>query len=1852
MTIYVKYWILSLIFLGSLLLLTGEGIVVDVHASSHEIIPRFSFNNVPGAANPDTFVNATDVDTLSLTVDFGQPVKNFDASDIEVQFNSAARGFQFTSAQNLSPQPPSLTATSYTFDVSGFLDGATVRVFIDQDSVQTLDSKSNPYSAVIRMTIDQSAPTLVSAYAENRATVVLGMSELIYADNPSPADFHITGAKLNPQITALDISGTTITLKLSARIFDTETPLIHYTAGSNRISDIVGHPLESFSNKTILFYDVDTIVPTLTFNNNGVQNPTNLADIPFTVTFNEFVTGFDASGIDTKFGTVKNLHSGDRDVSPVQIIKTDVWLSNYFGNGITGVAVNDATGSIYVTHEVHHRVYEFDEQGRFLGVFDDGSSRFIGSAAIDTDRNVLYVIDVSSGKVIVFDSNRQRIDSIYKTGDGALSAPRSVVMDSINDKIYVADGGNNRVAMFKWNGEYIKSFGKSGADDDDDGQFTNIGDIAIDSDDNIYVTHNGNRISIFDSNGEFIRKLVVSQVDDANSNINGIAVDSDDNIYIVSFDIPVRILDTNGMPIKSLHKSGSDVGKFGLTWDIAVGSNGRIYVSEFVNDRIQVFEQSDLSYHFDVSDIGDQGFGKISIRVNAAYDNDGNGNVRSDELIFDVDRVAPTVLSATITNNTSVTLEISEMLPSGIRMASAGFTIAGVSISATTVTAVEISGSTITLTLSDVISDADTPSLTYVADPNNPIADAAGNQLASFSNQDVSNTLDTTMPTVSVATDAANPTNSDPIPFTAQFSKDVIGFTADDITKSSGTVQNFDSFITASHLISFGGYGRYTGQLDYPSDVAVNSTGHVYIADTRNDRISIFDSDGQYAGKFGESGDGDGQFGGPVGIAIDSDDNIYISDVFNNNVQVFDSDNTHLNTFGSAGSNSSEFDNPRHIAVNSTGYIYVVDTQNHRVQIFDNDGTYQAQIGSGAPGYANGEFYSPVGIAIDSDDNVYVSDTINHRVQIFDNDGTYQGQIGSGVAGIGDGQFNNPLGIAIDSDNNIYVVDNASHSLVANSHHRVQIFDNDGTYQGQFGGGIDGTTNAGFNSPIGIALDSDGNIYVDDVLNHRIQKFSAPSQTIYTFDVSGSADQDTLTVSIPADISQDGNGNANSASNVLSLDIDRVAPTVLSATITNNTSVTLEISETLPSGTRMASAGFTIADVSIPATTVTAVEISGSTITLTLSDAVSDADTPSLTYVADPNNPIADAARNLLASFSNRDIIGINDSTPPTVSVATDVRNPTNANPIPFTAQFSKDVTGFTTDDITKSSGTVQNFDSFITASHLISFGGYGRYTGQLDYPSDVAVNSTGHVYVADTRNTRISIFDSDGQYAGKFGEYGDGDGQFGGPVGIAIDSDDNVYISDVFNNNVQIFDSDNTHLNTFGSVGSNSSEFNNPRHVAVNSTGYIYVVDTLNHRVQIFDNGGTYQAQIGSGAPGYANGEFYSPVGIAINSDDYVYVSDTINHRVQIFDNDGTYQGQIGSGAAGIGDGQFNNPLGIAIDSDDNIYVVDNAGHSLVANSHPRVQIFDNDGTYQGQFGNNVAGTTNAGFNNPIGIALDSDGNIYVDDVLNHRIQKFSAPSQTIYTFDVSGSADQDTLTVSIPADISQDGNGNANSASNVLSLDIDRVAPTVLSATITNNTSVTLEISETLPSGTRMASSGFIIAGVSIPATTVTAVEISGSTITLTLSDAVSDADTPSLTYVADPNNPIADAARNLLASFENQDITNTVDTTMPAVTISTNVPSHTNSTTVPFTLEFSEQVTGFAIDDIKITAGTLQNLSPAPSPSATSYTFDVTGLVNEDRLVVSIAAGAVTDAANNPNDAFSTEPIMIDTVAPTVI
>ena len=186
-------------------------------------------------------------------------------------------------------------------------------------------------------------------------------------------------------------------------------------------------------------------------------------------------------------------------------------------------------------------------------------------------------------------------------------------------------------------------------------------------------------------------------------------------------------------------------------------------------------------------------------------------------------------------------------------------------------------------------------------------------------------------------------------------------------------------------LCEFGLYGEDDGQLLWPTSVALDREGNVYVSDEWRHLISIFDGEGNFLEKWGIPGAGDGQLSWPSGMAFDQEDHLYIVDSANHRVQKFTKDGTFLAKFGEEGYAEGQFNLPWGITIDNQGDIYVADWKNHRVQKLSPDGTFLATYGKYGTGV--GELNHPTGVAVDDEGDVYVADWENHRVQVFASDG-------------------------------------------------------------------------------------------------------------------------------------------------------------------------------------------------------------------------------------------------------------------------------------------------------------------------------------------------------------------------------------------------------------------------------------------------------------------------------------------------------------------------------------------------------------------------------------------------------------------------------------------------------------------------------------------------------------------------------------------------------------------------------------------------------------------------------------------------------------------------------------------------
>ena len=306
-----------------------------------------------------------------------------------------------------------------------------------------------------------------------------------------------------------------------------------------------------------------------------------------------------------------------------------------------------------------------------------------------------------------------------------------------------------------------------------------------------------------------------------------------------------------------------------------------------------------------------------------------------------------------------------------------------------------------------------------------------------------------------------------------------------------------------------------------PSGTAVDSSGNVYVADTSNHVIRKITSSGvvsTFAGD-GISGSKDGtgsnaQFNSPSAIVISSTGILYVSDAGNHRIRKITSTGI-VTTFAGGlsgfkdgiGSNA-EFNNPQGIVLDSLGNVFVADSGNHRIRSITPAGQVSTLAGQSTSGTTDdlgtaAKFNTPTGLAIDSLRNLYVTDKNNHRIRKVTAQGGVSTLAGSTSGFINDtgvaAQFNSPVGIAIDSTGTLYVADTENH--------RIRTVTSTGVVTTFVGLSTSGNTNgspsqAQFSSPYSITVGTTGVFYVAEYANHRIRKIvvtsSDPNEYVFT----------------------------------------------------------------------------------------------------------------------------------------------------------------------------------------------------------------------------------------------------------------------------------------------------------------------------------------------------------------------------------------------------------------------------------------------------------------------------------------------------------------------------------------------------------------------------------------------------------------------------------------------------------------------------------------------------------------------------------------------------------------------------------
>jgi len=298
--------------------------------------------------------------------------------------------------------------------------------------------------------------------------------------------------------------------------------------------------------------------------------------------------------------------------------------------------------------------------------------------------------------------------------------------------------------------------------------------------------------------------------------------------------------------------------------------------------------------------------------------------------------------------------------------------------------------------------------------------------------------------------------------------------------------------------------------------------------------------------------------------------------------------------------------------------------------------------------------------------------------------------------------------------------------------------------------------------------------------------------------------------------------------------------------------------------------------------------------------------------------------------------------------------------------------------------------------------------------PNGMAFDPTGNLlYLVDRLNERVRTLDLVNStvttLAGSTQGFANGLGsaaQFNGPTNATVDNSGNVYVTDFANSLIRMITPAGM-VSTFagsslgGANGPNlSAQFNHPSGITCNSAGELFVVDRDNSRIRKI-SGGNVTTLAGSVA-GFADGPgstalFNSPYAITIdNSGTYLYIADQFNHKIRRVSTATGSVNTIAGGSAGYADGPsssalFNNPGGICVDANGNLYIADTGNHKI-----RKIDASGNVTTVAGAtagFANGVG--TSALFNNPANVSVNAAGNtLYIADYSNNRVRKIDLGS------------------------------------------------------------------------------------------------------------------------------------------------------------------------------------------------------------------------------------------------------------------
>ncbi len=803
----------------------------------------------------------------------------------------------------------------------------------------------------------------------------------------------------------------------------------------------------------------------------------------------------------------------------------------------------------------------------------------------------------------------------------------------------------------------------------------------------------------------------------------------------------------------------------------------------------------------------------------------------------------------------------------------------------------------------------------------------------------------------------------------------------------STSIANFTTSEEGTTVAGTGIAGDSNNQLDEPSDVKIDKAGNIYVADYYNARILKFPPN-VATGIVVAGGNGDGpeanQLSGPISICLDAMNNLYVSEGGNHRVTKWAPDaTTGIVVAGGNedGNEMNQLSNPSGVAIDTEGNIYVSDAGNHRIQKWAPGATEGITVaGTGVPGKDLNQI-TPQSIFVNNEGEIFALEYFG-RVKKFPNNS----QAGTdGIIIISDID-NNFSGMWLDNIGNIYVSNSKYHRI-------IKFPPNSTSYH-------DGVTVAGGNDngndanqlarPSGLVVDSTGNIYIADSYNHRIQKWTQTLDSISNkFRPTTPGDYTAMVTTA--------NGSMLNTNTLKVTSIDTIMPEFQncpsSVTVTLDSNGTKKVSLIHPTisdncGTPVLSASLKFLD--------GATDLEGRINLARIN-----------THAGNSVDYSVKGVGRMVFEFKASDAAGNESSCTTIITTQAGSIDPC-AYSTPTLAMAGENciqnemavhVTGALRIDWKNDNQTVSTSLAKFTPSKIgttvAGTGHRGNFYDQFDKPYDVKIDKAGNIYVADFDNHRVLKFapnETTGVVVAGGNGRGEAANQLNHPFSICLDGNNNLYVSDQDNHRVTKWgpgDTEGIVVAGGNGEGNGMNQLSKPYGIAIDGSGNIYIADNNNNRVQKWAPGSKEGVTFAGTGEGGFNANQVNPRIIFVNDEGELFLTDIFDARVRKFPKnsvagtDGTY----------LAIPKNHDYDGMWIDHIGNIYL-SSTGPSWV-NKFPPNSTTDDVGVVVA--GNGFADKAAHQLNQPRGIVVDDEGNIYIADVNNHRIQKWTQSYDTI---------------------------------------------------------------------------------------------------------------------------------------------------------------------------------------------------------------------------------------------------------------